>query len=233
MGFITEDELIKEFPFDVINLDFTSSLLRTERDNFKSLERIFILQRGQGFLLFITSRPDPTKKDIFLPIISGNLENEPDFLEAYKLKYKSDDPNACFQDYTEFEQLAIPKLVARLARDFGYKIIEPFVSKYHRDNFDLVSHSFEVQPIDRRVIQKRYEPKYRKNLSQDTVEKYFGEEISSSTQQKLIKEYGEFIQYLPLRENVLDINKILDKNQDLRIELKVEVKKLIEWINGG
>lgn len=222
------NRLVKEFPYDVINLDFCNSLILPNRNNLLALDQIFNLQRGQAFLLLLTARPDPNQKDEHLEILKGNLKHEPGFLKAYEIKYASDDPSACLADYTAFTLIIFSKIVAGYAKEYRYRICEHFTARYHRpDGYDMVSHSFELDPIlGRRKDIKKYEPRYPK----ERIERILNRELHQKVQQEAEKEYGIFLEALPIRL-VSDINEILTKNPALVDDLAKEVRTLETWLN--
>jgi len=223
--------LVQEFPFDVINLDFCNSLIRPNRNNLKALDQVFALQRGQGFLLLLTSRPDQNQRDEHLEILADNLRNEPEFQEAYTGKYLTNNPRACLNDYTTFTQIVFSKIIARYGRIFGYRVDEHFTARYRKlDGFDMVSHSFELDPIvGRRQCAAKYEPRLPLP-PRDRVEQVLRGELPQKVRQEAEMGYKRFIANLPTRQ-VLNVNEFLAGQQALFVELINEAASLETWLN--
>ena len=88
-----------------------------------------------------------------------NYENEPGFKEAYDalIEQTKVDP---LQDSTLFSRLVFPKLIAKYAVTYGYKVIEhalpvplgDFAAYYSRPmgnerTYDMLAHTFELEPL--------------------------------------------------------------------------------------
>ena len=72
---VGKNSLYHFFPFDVINLDFCESLLPlTKNTGLEVLRNIFNYQRGQSFLLLLTTKPDPSAVDRYKDLVTSNLE---------------------------------------------------------------------------------------------------------------------------------------------------------------
>lgn len=225
--------IVKEFPFDVINLDFCNSLIRPNRNNLEALDQVFSLQRGQGFLLLLTSRPalDQKIQHQQLKIVADNLQIEQEFQESYIARYGSSDPQACLADYTNFTQLVFSKLVAKYAKIFGYRVYERFTARYHKsgggpDGFDMITHSFELDPI---VGKKPCRAKYEPRLPHARIEQVLHEVLAKRIEQETNSEYTRFIRGLPQRE-ALNINEVLNAQQDLVSDLTKEAESLSQWM---
>ena len=124
--------LRNEFPFDVINLDLCNSLIQAENvRNLETIEWIFKLQKGQAFLLLLTTRPDHQARQHLVELLNQNLANEDVFREAYVAEYMEPTmPNRVWQITREYTQIVFPKAIARWARYRGYRTTEHFVAKY-------------------------------------------------------------------------------------------------------
>jgi len=121
--------LRKHFPFDVINLDLCNALVTGTRrySNLNALQWIFRFQRGQRFLLLLTTRANQTFDADLVRLLKHNYENEPGFKEAYDYLVEETkvDP---LEDSTLFSRLVFPKLIAKYAVTYGYKVIEQCAS---------------------------------------------------------------------------------------------------------
>src|SRR5258706_3587761 len=220
--------LVRQFPFDVINLDFTNALILPNLNNLFALDRIFDLQKGQGFLLLLTSRPDKTQQNEHLRILADNLQTVAKFEEAYRARYATNDPSACLTDYTTFTQIVFSKIVARYSREFRYTVHEHFNAKYNRHGqYDMVVHSFELDPIiGRRPDAAKYEPRWnvpRKNRIEQFL---MGEKI----RQEAEEEYKDYICRL-LDRNILNVDEFLASQPELYDELMEETVSLGTWLN--
>jgi len=224
----SNNAVVKEFPFDVINLDFCNSLILPNRNNLQALYQIFSLQRGQGFLLLLTSRPERTQRDEHLAILADNLQTDPQFEEAYRVRYTTNDPTACLADYTTFTQIVFSKIIARYGREFGYRVYEHFMAKYRKPRgFDMISHSFELDPIIwRKHEATKYQPRW------GTSQIYLIELILNGEflRRRASEEYERYICRLPGRQ-VLNVNEFLADKQALYDELFNESAALETWLN--
>lgn len=220
--------LVRQFPFDVINLDFTNSLILPNLNNLLALDQVFELQKGQGFLLLLTSRPEKAQKDEHLEVLAENLRTIAEFEEAYKVKYSTNDPAACLTDYTTFTQIVFSKIIARYAREFRYIVHEHFSAKYHRkNNYDMVVHSFELDPIvGKRPDAAKYEPRWNVPRRYRIEQFLKGETIRQEAEQ----EYKKYISRLPARE-ILNIDEHIQHNPELIEELLKETETLGTWLN--
>lgn len=113
----SNDDLVKCFPFDVINLDFCDTLTRfeSEVDNFPNLDSIWKIleyQRNIDFLLFITTRELIDPHNRIKGVIIDNFKYI-SFKDIYTQKFHSEDINACLQDSLFFTQLFTLKIISR------------------------------------------------------------------------------------------------------------------------
>lgn len=107
--------LRKHFPFDVINLDLCNALVTGSKrySNLNALQWIFRFQRGQRFLLLLTTRANESFDDDLVKLLKHNYESEPGFKAAYDAMYPKGmiseqtglDP---YQDSTLFSRLVFP-----------------------------------------------------------------------------------------------------------------------------
>lgn len=222
--------LRKHFPFDVINVDICGSLIsRRRKSEMEAVERLFRLQRGQCFLLLLTTRPDVTAMDRLITILQGNFTEGP-FREAYHMRYDDMKPEELYErSHIVFNQLVIPKVVARLGREFGYKTYEHFVANYFRGEHDyrMICHSFEFEPIGRRNPTNKYRPRF-KHITEDNIDHILNDELSNTVRSSALSAYTDFTVSVVKRDPV-DVSAILKDDPELYAELEAEAESLIQW----
>jgi hypothetical protein len=229
--------LRREFPFDVVNLDLCNSLIQAENiRNLKAIEWIFKLQKGQSFLLLLTTRPDRGAREHLVELLNQNLVNEDEFRNAYIAEYGAQNADRSLNDFTRFTQIVFPKAIARWARYRGYRTTEHFVAKYRRPKtaqrpvaFDMICHSFELEPLGLRAPAKVHAPRFAA-IPANNIDERLSHELPSLTRTLADTAYIEFIRTLPPRQ-AKDIDAILMANQALRTELSNESQSLIGWTN--
>jgi hypothetical protein len=226
-----EETLIEQFPFDVINLDLTTHLIPEKRHvNERAIDRIFRLQRGQSFLLLLTTRSDindPTRENL-LQVLNHNLEAEPRFHEAYRNRYGGINPQLCLNNLVEFVQIIYPKILARYSRYYGYKVAEHFVADYRGNRaYTMVCHSLEFEPLARKEAKKKYEPRIDRVLENEITTKVYGE-FSTAHQRMALDAYVDFIEYLPTRRS-RPIDQILHRDPALNTRMTEEANRLMNW----
>lgn len=215
------------FPFDVINLDLCTPLIPAKQiSNLTIIEWVFALQMGQGFLLLLTTRTDPTARDRLLEILTQNLE-EPSFRDAYIQEYKTANPDLCVADYTRFTQIVFPKALARWARERGYKTHERFVARYQRSaRVQMIAHSLEFEPLGKRGMNK-YAPRF-KTPPTTLIDRMLNQELTRGVRAAADQAYAEFTSNL-LNRNITDIRAELSVNQQLERRLGDESEALGGW----
>jgi len=225
-----QGELCSLFPFDVVNLDLCGAMVTgsTKRNkalkNLVGIRRVFRLQRGQGFLLLLTASVDNnTARDTLERILVNNLDNEDKFRETYLSRYDVPSPEPFLGDYRALVQLVVPKIIARMARDCGYRVLERFAAKYDRPHHRMICHSFEFEFLGRRKAAKQYEP-YFKDIPLDEV----SDELPSRVQIGAIREYADFIPTLVERDPER-IEETLGNSTGLEAELAETAESLIGW----
>ena len=230
---LERSSLRNEFPFDVINLDLCNSLIQAENvRNLEAIEWIFKLQKGQAFLLLLTTRPDHQARQHLVELLNQNLANEDEFREAYVAQYGADSADRSLTDYTRFTQIVFPKAIARWARYRGYRTTEHFVAKYRRQGgFDMICHSFEFEPLGLRAPAKIHAPRFA-TIPANNIDERLNNELSSRTRTQAETAYVEFISTLPLRQ-ARDVRTILLNDQALEQDLNNESQALIGWTNAG
>jgi len=223
--------LRNQFPFDVVNLDLCNSLIQAENvRNLEAIEWIFKLQKGQSFLLLLTTRPDHQARQHLVEFLNQNLANEDEFRDAYVAHYGADDPNRSLVDFTKFTQIVFPKAIARWARYRGYRTTEHFVAKYRRQGgFDMICHSFELEPLGLRAPAKIHSPRFPTVPAND-IDERLNHELPRRTRTLAETAYVEFISTLPPRE-AIDISAVLRGDQALEQQLSNESQALIGWTN--
>lgn len=227
--------LREEFPFDVINLDLCDPLMQSDNvRNLETIEWIFKLQRGQSFLLLLTTKPDSRVRQLLIDLLDQNLREEDQFKDAYVAQYGNENVNRCLADYTRFTQIVFPKVIARWARYRGYRTREHFVAKYRRYGkggpYNMICHSFEFEPLGLRSPAKIYSPRFDV-IPADAIDERLSHELPTRTQTQAAEAYVEFIQALPPRI-VLDVDSHLKANRALKQELFDESQALIGWTNA-
>jgi hypothetical protein len=227
-------ELARYFPLDVINLDIYGAVVTGHAERRKALRtlagirRIFCLQRGQSFLLLLTTSTDDQSARRYLEDILVQNLDEDNFREAYLDRYQTLDVSHLQQDYRTFVSVVLPKAIGKMARDRGYKILEHFVAKYDRGQHHMLCHSFELEPLGGRDPAKKYEPRF-KNIVWDRLDE-LSEELSNRARSLASSAYGDFIPTLVQRE-LLDIPRILHADPGLEAEMRREAESLIGWEN--
>ena len=222
-------ELAPYFPFDVINLDMSGAVITSTSNRRKALgtliaiRKTFGLQKGQSFLLLLTTSTDDPSASKYLEDCLRQNFNEDNFREAYCDRYKELSLNPFQQDYRAFVSLVLPKVIGRMARDRGYRIKERFAAQYDRKHHQILCHSFELEPLGGIKPAKKYEARFN-NIEWDEL----NEELSARARGLANKAYVEFIPTLVRRE-VLDIPDILRTNLELEAELRHEAESLVRW----
>jgi hypothetical protein len=230
-------KLRPHFPFDVINLDICGCLIpATKEVGMRMLQWIFRLQRRQSFLLLLTTKPEsePTATARLPGVIRSNIRIESKFREAYIEKYGSDEVGHCLADVTKFNQIVIPKMIARLGRRYGYKTNEYFAARYTRpkderpaEEYEMVCHSFEFEPIGRTNPSLKYEMD-EKAIPKSDIDELFEISLSEQTDRLAQRAYRDFVVTLP-RRDPLDITEVLRTDRARRVSLDNEAKSLDGW----
>lgn len=222
----------QHFPFDVVNLDMCQCLIPVRSvTGLFTLRWIFRLQRGQSFLLLLTTKPDPAAQARLIANITQNLANEPTFRAAYEERFGNNDPTECLRDYTVFTQIVFPKVVARMARDYGYRSRERFACRYQRNDegatYDMICHSFEFEQLGRKKASLKYSPRIPDAMPRE-LDDVFHNNLSVSVLTSAATTYGEFIRYLPTRIPV-DVVQTVAGNAALEQRLTREAERLQQW----
>lgn len=227
-----DKQFINLFPFDVINLDFCDHLFGlSDDDNLTALEAIFHLQRGQGFLLLLTNRCNSQQNEQQRlqaeSIMTANLTID-SFRQAYARRYGGEGLDLCMGNQVALTQTIYPKVVARLARDFGYQVNEKFAAHYSRDGgaYHMVCHSLELLPLDRLNENLKYSPNMKRTNS--VVIDRVVYEPSDNVRKHSSQEYERFVSQIVERETQ-DIDQIINTNRNLNDDLQSEVSSLSDW----
>jgi hypothetical protein len=227
------DDLVQMFPFDVINCDFCDTALKCIPDddsypNIESINKIFEYQRGKDFLLFLTSRAMAAVHPDILDVIKDNLEIA-EFNNAYVEVYGDESPQKCTKDLTQFSLIIYSKLIAKFAKNFGYKISDKFVAKYDRGKKDgryyMITMSFFLESqFSSRTPQRKYEPKFtRRQLLLN------GNRIPDYMLKKAEELYGPYVVQLLNARNVLNISELLEQNTQLSARLEKREQGYDRW----
>lgn len=157
------DELRNLFPFDVINLDLTTSLTPKHEGPYsktmEAIETIFDIQSGYGieWALFLTFRnvPDDLEagaREQLFKNLQNNIERYPEVLEVFQIRYGKNS----VQDLEKSEvktciSQSIAKWLVDRAHQHKYKVgsIKPYF--YPRINagippYDIYKHVLELTP---------------------------------------------------------------------------------------
>ena len=220
---------LNHFPFDVINLDFCNQLFDINNtDNLEILQRIFWNQRGQAFLLLLTSRSNPRLNiDQASTIISDNMSLE-SFRHAFIRRYGDEDIDRCTRDTVAFTQIIFPKIVARYARESGYRMIEKFVAHYERrnGNYHMICHSFEFQPLDRYRESLSFSPNNNRPRRHSFDQVIY--ELPVQLRRQAEDEYEDFVTRV-LERDSYDVCNAISLDNSLKVRLELEASQLARW----
>ncbi len=221
-------ELASYFPFDVINVDICGAVITGHEERRKALRtlagirRAFWLQRGQGFLLLLTTSTDDISARRYLE--STLLQNflEDNFQRAYLDRYGAVDLSPFQEDYRALVSLVLPKAIAKMARARGYRVTEHFAVKYDSEGgHHMLCHSFELEQLAVIKPARKYETCFR-NIFWDEL----NEELSPRAQRQAIDAYEDFLPIL-IQRDPRDIADILRTDPGLEAELRCEAESLI------
>ncbi len=173
--------------------------------------------------MLTASADDESARGTLERVLVNNLDKEDTFREVYLTRYGGLDPKPYLEDYRALVQLVVPKLIARIARDCGYRVLEHFVAKYDRPQHKMICHSLEFEFLGRRKAAKKYEP-YFKEIPLDEV----SEELPSQVQKQAIDAYVDFIPTL-VQRNPEYVEVLLRDTTGLEAKLAEEAELLIGW----
>lgn len=220
-------ELRELFPFDVINMDLCGAVVTGDPRRYMalrrlaSIRRIFQLQRGQSFLLLLTtSTNDRSAQQYLVDVLTQNFDEET-FREPYLGRFGVVDMTPFQRDYRAFVRLVLPKLMGWMARDGGYRIVERFVGRYDRNGHRLICLSLEFEALGRRKAAKKYEPRFKFSNG-------LTEQLSSRVRGEAIVAYDEFLPNV-VEHDPVDIPQVLAANTQLEADLRQEAESLIGW----
>lgn len=231
--------LIDQFPFDIINLDFTNNIssaqsTKKSKHNRDAIGSVFRLQGGKSFVMLLTYRAINDEDSIaeLLQIIETNITQEESFRTAYEQEYGTRDPRACIGDIHKFNQLAYAKLIARYARDFAYRTIEHFCGKYSRSDangnisYYMMVQSFEFEKITKDPADK-YRVRYGKTPKDEWDEK-FNDKVPNYARNEATREYESCV--IALLNNIsTDVDSELLRDSRLKTQFENDSHSLIEW----
>ena len=226
-------ELCSFFPFDVINLDLCGAVITGHPKRHRALKRlvgirqVFQLQRGQSFLLLLTTSTDDQSARRLLENVLYRNFDEDKFKEAYVRRHGVLDSSPFQQNYRAFVRLVLPKVIGRMARDRGYRIVEHFVAKYNRPSHRLICHSFELDPLGVKDPAKKYGSRFKK-FKWDEL----NEELANRSRNQASNAYEDFLPTL-VQCDPQDVEDILRIDPDLKAELRNESESLIGWWRSG
>ena len=225
--------LREEFPFDVVNFDLCNALLTGTRkySNLDALQWIFRLQRGQRFLLLLTTRANDRFDDDLVKLLKLNYDSVAGFKEAYNTKFEQAKVNP-FNDSTLFSRLVFPKLIARYARTFGYKVIEHLATYYSRQrddesNYYMLTHTLELEPLTPKGERDTFFPCFDKVPENEHQEKT-RVLLTENNRDKAAKAYSNFVKELLIKPFV-NVDELLDNNPALKATMQREEQALLKW----
>jgi hypothetical protein len=223
-------ELHGYFPFDVINVDICGAVITGDTERRRALRtlagirRAFWLQRGQGFLLLLTTSTDDISARKYLEDTLLQNFHEDNFQRTYLDRYGALDFSPFQEDYRALVSLVLPKAIGKMARARGYRVIERFAAKYNSvGGHHMLCHSFELEPLGAIKPAKKYETCF-KNIFWDEL----NEELSNRVLRQATDAYEDFLPTL-IRRDPQDIANILRAAPDLEAELRREAESLIRW----
>jgi hypothetical protein len=161
-------DLLKEFPFDLINLDFTGVCIpRNEppfSDTLRAIEKIFYLQGERNFTLLVTFKADRSRENDeavgeLVQVLEENIGEYLEYSDIYGQKFASKPRALSAGDYKVFLCTAIPKLVLSLGFNQGFEGSMEGVCYYSRTTksrkYDIVKFAFSFdRPIAKTIREK-------------------------------------------------------------------------------
>lgn len=156
-------ELRSLFPFDVINLDLTTSLTPEHEGPYSktmdAVDTIFDIQSGQGidWALFLTFRNVPedlergARKQLFKNL-QDNIDNNPEILEAFQNRYQKNSVQDLEKsDVKKCISQSIVKWLVDRAHQHKFKVGSIQIHYYQRLNvgipkYEIYKHVLELTP---------------------------------------------------------------------------------------
>lgn len=242
--FRPDHRLVRNFPYEVINLDYCGPLLLTANARLEVLRRIaavrrmFALQRRSSFLLLLTtqdgeSRFSSTARDMMTELLRWNITGDERFRARYEEVWGSRDPMDCLADFCLFAQLIVPKVVADCAREWACHVRELFAASYVRedqggDSYRMICHTFSIAPVGRSgPAMYRPDPALSQLKGQPPLSIMLGR-LKAEDLQEADEAYSRFMVEL-LARAPLDVTDLLQRNQDLADDLEAEALALEYW----
>ena len=225
--------LREHFPFDVINLDLCNALLTGTRKygNLEALQWMLRFQRGQRFLLLLTTRANEKFDDDLVKLLRHNYEREPAFKATYDAisQQMKREP---LKDSTLFSRIVFPTLIAKYAVKFGYKVIEHFAAYYSRpmgnqDHYDMLTHTFEFVPLKSLALRETFLPCFEK-IPQNEHQEQTRILLAKEEKDNLTEEYYNFVNSLPTKR-FINIDQLLKENPTLLATMQDEERVLSGW----
>ncbi len=224
-------ELVRFFPVDIINLDFCNAVLRGKSTNhtltnLETIQKLFALQAGHGFLLLLTHRLGLNDyagrvKDTMRDTIDINLQENEQFRIRFGEVYGSENVESIMDNLLQFGLLGIAKCVARSAEAWGYSIEEQFVGYYPRPRgYHMGVNSFVVVPIGC-PPEKRYSKRFK--LSNPALVN-----MPISVRREATETYSRFVASLPGRP-LTDVETILNNDLGLKKMYTEWGERCFEW----
>jgi hypothetical protein len=225
--------LRKHFPFDVINLDLCNALITGTRKygNLDALQWMLRFQRGQRFLLLLTTRANERFDDDLVKLLLHKYEREANFKVAYDAirEQTKQDP---LKDSTLFSRIVFPILIAKYAIRFGYQVIEHFAAYYSRPmgnerHYDMLAHTFELIPLKRTGERETFWPCFEK-VPENEHQEQTRILLSQEEKDKGIREYYNLVNSLPTKR-FINVDQLLNENPALLATMQREEEALSGW----
>ena len=242
--FQPEHPLTSNFPYEVINLDYCGPLLFGANDRLQvgrhvtALRRIFALQRRCSFMLLLTTKNgrqafSHVAREMMTELLQWNIENDEAFRSRYQSSFGSEDAVACTDDFPQFAQLVLPKVIADCAREWAYEIEEVFAARYVRDDgagnaYHMICHTFCMTPIGRSGASQYAPDPELSSLPGQASLSIMRNRVNPDDRDRADSAYTRFSEQLLTRTPV-DVTLLLENDSQLNDQLKSEALALDEW----
>ena len=182
-------------------------------------------------MLLLTTRANEKFDIDLVRLLEHNYESETGFREAFETLSQETkvDP---YQDSTLFSRLVFPKLIAKYALSFGYKVTEHFAAYYSRamgnqNHYDMLAHTFELEPLKPTTERETFFPCFEK-VPENEYHNKTRILLATDDQQRAILEYANFINELPSQPFV-NIDQLLSQNPSLHATMESQEQALSGW----
>lgn len=228
-----KSRLRKHFPFDVINLDLCNALVTGTRKygNLDALQWMLRLQRGQRFLLLLTTRANEAFDDDLVKLLLHKYDCEANFKVAYDAM-REQTKREPLKDSTLFSRIVFPILIAKYAIRFGYQVIEHFTAYYSRPmgneaHYDMLAHTFELIPLKYTSERETFLPCFEK-VPENEHQEQTRILLSQEQKDKGLHEYYNLVNRLPTKP-FINVDQLLNENPELLVTMQREEEALSGW----